>query len=418
LDGFTITGGNADNFTYRQPDNGFPIPAGTPMHADASAILLAQIEADIVNCRIEKNSSHRDAVILISAIGAAGQSSLTTFQGCVIRENRSTGGIGNGAGIMVEDYPEVRLSDCFFEGNRGAKGAALNIYSSRDVGAAAPRVAVVDCEFRENVAEVSPDLDADGYLDYGTGGAIYANGGGAQLFIGTTVFDNNAVDAKGLIDPTLQVTRGSGGAVFIETGAEAKVVNSVFYANQCQGNGGAIGVAQWMGIPGPVASVSLYHCTFTKNRARWGGGVDNFRAQLSGRGNIFYDNWSIEGYGYVSDVNNGISSDGPSASSLLFSLTSLGTIPGNIGTGIVAGNPCFVSFTDPDGATGGYGDGDDGLQIRHHSPAKFLVDVDLPQDFADLDGDFDFIEPLPWDFSGQPFVSRPYHAGAYQVLAQ
>ena len=82
----------------------------------------------------------------------------------------------------------------------------------------------------------------------------------------------------------------------------------------------------------------------------------------------------------------------------------------------MAGNPRFIQPGDPDGPDNIWGNSDDGLRITTSSLGASLVDVDLPADFADVDGDWDLDEPTPWDFIGAPFGSRPYHAGAYQSL--
>jgi hypothetical protein len=417
LDGFTITGGNADNNDYIQPDNGSPIPAGTKIHNCGSALLIAWMDSELRNCVVEENLTAGDAAILITGGGSYYSQAKTTLTRCTVRHNTSTVLYGNGAGIMVENYPWVRIEDSLFEGNRAAKGSALNIYYDEDPANIAPTVQVVRSTFRSNLAVVSPDTDGDGYLNYGTGGAAFISGAGCRLDVGSCVFDGNSVDPMGLIDPTMGTPSGWGGAVFGAEGAEVRIVNSIFLGNHCEAGGGAVGIAQWMNTGEEVTSVKIYFCTFTKNWSRWGGAVDNFLAQLSGYGNIFYDNRSIEGVGRVSDVNNGGNPSQEYSSTISYSLTSEPGIFRNIGSGLIAGNPWFVNAADPEGPVGGYGNEYDGLRIRAGSPAASMVSVELPPDFADLNGDNNCLEPIPWDFAGQPFESQPYHAGAYQGLA-
>ena len=145
-------------------------------------------------------------------------------------------------------------------------------------------------------------------------------------------------------------------------------------------------MARWQGDTPLPGSVEIYFSTFTGNSARWGGAVDNFLGQLSGFGNIFYNNPQIGGF--VSDVNNGVSLTGEeSTSSISHSLTTLGAsaFARNNGTGIVAGNPRFVNSADPNGPDNVWGNSDDGLRIVVGSPGTSLVDVELPADFSDLD---------------------------------
>ncbi|NCY21962.1 DUF5011 domain-containing protein, partial [bacterium] len=403
LDGFTITGGNADNNDYIQPDNGSPIPAGTKIHNCGSGLLIAWMDTEVKNCLVEKNLVAGDAAILITGGGSFYPQTKTTLNRCTVRRNTSMVIYGNGAGIMVENYPWVRIEDSLFEGNRAAKGAALNIYYDEDPVNIPPTVQVVRSTFRSNVAVVSPDTDGDGYLNYGTGGAAFISGAGSRLDVGSCVFEENSVDPMGLIDPSMGVPSGWGGAVFAAEGSEVRIANSIFFGNHCEAAGGAVDLAQWMNTGEELTSVEIYFCTFTKNWSRWGGAVDNFLAHLSGYGNIFYDNWSIEGVGRVSDVNNGVSANQEySVSTISYSLTSQAGIFGNTGSGLVAGNPWFVNAAEPAGPGGGFGNEDDGLRILAGSPA---------------DGDNDCLEPIPSDFAGQPFGSQPYHAGAYQGLA-
>jgi hypothetical protein len=57
LDGIVFTGGNANNPSYEQPDNGSVIPPGVRPHAEGSGLLAAWSNLSINNCTFEKNNS-------------------------------------------------------------------------------------------------------------------------------------------------------------------------------------------------------------------------------------------------------------------------------------------------------------------------------------------------------------------------
>ena len=57
LDGIVFTGGNANNPSYEQPDNGSVIPPGVCPHAEGSGLLAAWSNLSINNCTFEKNIS-------------------------------------------------------------------------------------------------------------------------------------------------------------------------------------------------------------------------------------------------------------------------------------------------------------------------------------------------------------------------
>jgi hypothetical protein len=72
------------------------------------------------------------------------------------------------------------------------------------------------------------------------------------------------------------------------------------------------------------------------------------------------------------------------------------------GTGNFGKNPLFI---DPDGPDGVSGNGDDNLRLTRDSPC---IDAGsnpaLPLDSADLDGDGERQEPIPYDLDANPRI--------------
>lgn len=287
---------------------------------------------------------------------------------------------------------------------------------SSDTRTRPPVVDIVRCVFEDNQGRVEADTDRDGFLNYGNGGAIYADNG-ALVDIASCVFLNNSIDPNNLTgpksgDPSFGLPSGHGGAIALAQGATAKIANSLFSGNEAKWAGGAIFVSRWSGAGNTPGRAEIYFSTFFNNTSRWNGALNSFQGQVTGFGNIFYQNWSIDGAGYVSDVgNNG------GTMSLTQTLTTTGSLANNTGT-IVGGDPRFADPARLAGADGIWFNADDGLEITSGSPALNLVTSVRPADFADIDGDGNTAELLPVDAQGVAYTANPpYHAGAYQTPA-
>jgi hypothetical protein len=391
LDGLTITGGNANNSTYLQPNNGSIIPAGAKPHELGGGGVILNTHFDLKNCEIQYNSAKEHG----------------------------------GMFVYNNTAPKVfyfKASDTSFINNLttyGDGGALIIVATSASATGQHMVASFKRCVFEGNQARVKADLDNDGYLDGGYGGAIIASN--CLLNIASCAFINNSIDPNNLLgpkvgDPSYGLPSGSGGALSVIEGATARIENTIFSGNEAKWSGGAIDVAKWTSTR--AGKVEIYFCTFYNNESRWGGAINNYQAQLSGYGDIFYNNWSIDGGGYVSDVVNSTSPSGsPSYSTLGLSLTTAGPIYNNTGT-IVGGDPQFADPAQPAGADGIWFTADDGFKISAGSPALGIVTSAPPADFADLDEDGNTTELLPYDAAGVAYPSNStYNAGAYQTVA-
>jgi len=389
LDGLTITGGNANNSTYKQPNNGSAIPAGVNPHEVGGGGVVLSSELKIANCLIFQNSSEND-----------------------------------GGGLLVYIEPStsrrLRISDTVFSANLAGDGGAISFGSKSIISANSNPFSLIRCVFEQNQAKVFPDANGDGYLDRGLGGAILISDK-AQVAISSCAFINNSVDPNNLVgpkvgDPSFNLPSGHGGAIQVVEGGFARISSSVFSGNEAMWAGGAINIDKW--ATGSAGRAEIYFCSFFNNESRWGGGINNHLSQLSGFGNILYQNWSIDGSGYVNDLNNSTALNGTQSFSTLYnSLTTTGSIYNNTGT-IVGGNPQFADEAQPAGADGMWFTADDGLRIGSGSSAREIVNSVRPADFADLDEDGNTTELLPYDAAGVTFAPNPpYNAGAYQTVA-
>ena len=150
-----------------------------------------------------------------------------------------------------------RIAGCWFANNRGAQGAAI-----QDSGALPT---VTDCVFSNNVAEA--------------GGAIYSLEGGLNL--DRCVFEGN------------RASRRDGGAVYIQSGASSAydLKNSLFHANVCAGQGGAIRTI--------ARTVRVVNCTLVENQSVTGGGGLAQKGEGGLLANsILWGNTAVQGAGY------------------------------------------------------------------------------------------------------------------------
>lgn len=404
LDGITITGGNANNTTYAQPNNGFLVPEGINLHKYGGALLSFYAPVEIRNSTIRRNAAAGSGGGIL--LGESGSAQLE-IRSTLFEENLCTGNGNNGGAMDIGTGCTLRLVDCQWVKNQASQGGALSI-SGYPGGAEIipPRVSIVRCLFRENQARLEADSDSDGFLNYGDGGAVYADYD-AEVVVAVSAFTGNFINQNGFTNPN----SGHGGAIAVRQNASLKIAASVFTGNQAPWAGGALDVSTWTGPDYRPGKLEIYFSTFFSNQSLWGGALNNYYGQLSGAGNIFYGNLTTEPRG-TAEVNNANSS----TSTITHSLVTSGSIWGNTGY-VIGANPFFSNPALPAGVDETWFTSDDGLRITVGSIASGIGGNSRPPDFADVDGDADVLEPLPLDAQGSPFPSfGPYHAGGYQSL--
>jgi hypothetical protein len=404
LDGFTITGGNANNVTYRQPNNGSAIPAGTVIHGWAPGIAVVNADVVIRNCHVTKN------------VGKGGSCAFINITGQLRR---------------------TRIADSVFEQNlayygNGAAFEAQVVSSQNVVSRPLLQVTVVRSAFLQNESRTGPDQDNDLYPDGGDGGAVYFYWGVEGNFVNCIFIENYANGLKTNGDPWLDGSsggrEGNGGAIQARRYCDLNIANSIFARNLCDDNGAAINM-------GSGVRLKMYFSTFydndsTNNGRGFGAGVvagwygpDSLRPNtMTGYGIVSWQNLPIEQeidlwQGNYGPPPNYSSPPLPAPSTLSQSVFSTGTsLMNNIGT-LRNGSPNFIAANSISGTDGLYLTADDGLRIRSGSIAQNFVSA-RPADFADLDEDGNTIELLPYDAAEVPFAPNPpYNAGAYQTVA-
>ena len=310
LDGFEITGGNANNTTFIQPNNGSVIPAGENPYKVAGAGIFAESNVELRQCSIYLNHAIDMAGLLIVNIQAAATARLDLISSS-FWQNLSSSGDG---GAVVARGP-------------------TNATSISNV-----QLRVVGCIFEANECKTGPDRDvpSNGLPDGGNGGAVYLKR--AKAVVANSVFSQNFANGNGILSegsPT-----GQGGAIYARDRSQVQLMNCLFSANQADANGG--GIAIQVGT-----KVDLYFCTFSGNvlnNTAWGSSAisgwhnptrGDQANTLAGYGNIFWQN-----IGGVGEVELAVEGDISSSYALSHGTqTTDGALVGNNGTNVITGDP-------------------------------------------------------------------------------
>lgn len=178
LDGFSVTGGNA-NQTRGPYDGG---AGGGMFHSDSDAV--------IVNCRFVENSARHGGAVHVERGSPA-------FRACTFARNYG-GGMGNSAGSNLS------ITRCVFLENRNGWGGGMTCSPNSST-------VITDTLFQRNESSVA-------------GGGIHSQGG--LLLIGVIFAENH--------------TSGDGGGISVWDGLDQKTVliNCVLTANRAEKKGG------------------------------------------------------------------------------------------------------------------------------------------------------------------------------------
>ena len=278
--------------------------------------------------------------------------SSATLSRCLLEENDA---FWQGGGLFSEQDSQPIVRDCTFRGNvvanRGG-GGMLSVASP---------TSVVSTTFAMNVA------------NYGGGGLELQD---SLATVANCLFHGNRVY--------------SGGGGLYQATSEATVVNSALVANVASSQGGG-------GLAHTKSTLRLVNCTLTANRADEAGAlrsVTDSRATIINA--ILWEDQATSGQEIYHDVTGSLT--------VTHSLVS-GSFAGE---GNLEGEPGFYRAPTfgPDGLWSTPDDDYGDMRLRADSPARDRGALDaLPADSADLDGDGDLAEAIPYDLAGLPRVS-------------
>jgi len=265
LDGFVITGGNADyslqpgvdlhpnqgggmnNRSMAHPTIRNCIFKGNSAQIGGGAMANLKSHPQIYDSVFEDNSSFRGGAINNSE-------SSPYIQNTVFKNNNAEGGYGGA--VFNKGKSRGSFVDCQFINNSSSDGGAVN--NTVNSG-----ITVSGSVFKENSAA--------------SGGAI--SNSQSDSFIIFSVFENNTAE-------------NGGGAIENFTDSSPKIVGSVFKNNSVTGIGEGGAILSNTGSPLVVSSL------FYGNTAYSGGAVANTGSTGNFINNTFYDNKSTGQFGY------------------------------------------------------------------------------------------------------------------------
>ncbi len=253
LDGFIITGGNANGGAAHQSGGGIYNYGSSPAITNCTFVgNTAKIGGGIYNfacstalidCRFEGNSALQNG-------GGMGNSSASPLlMGCSFSGNIA---VQNGGGIY-EVNSSSTLSGCSFEANSAAQGGGIHNAGS------APTLD--SCTFAGNSAQQD-------------GGGMFNNGSSPELtnctFSGNTAAQN-------------------GGGIYNLYSTLPTLDSCTFAGNNAQSGGGA--------MHNYTSSPVLTNCIFAGNSAGWGGAMGNYNSPSSLTNCTFWGNSADRGGG-------------------------------------------------------------------------------------------------------------------------
>lgn len=377
LDGFTISGGNANGANTISPTLDYPFS-----QAAGGGLFLRKSSPTLNNLVVKNN--HASADVFAGAgiyIGGTKQNVSDAdeihLSNTEITQNWASGNIGTnnltqkggGAGMYVAGYSytyfcKVNLSNVSFNGNNSTGGGALRVFTFAEVaatnttfskniaatGAAIAfygtvtdnsRIVLEDCTLSENkttssggaiYAGTNSQLDAKNNTAFiknesgASAGAIYITSATAYITVNRVHFIEN------------KATGGTAGAIYITgNSANNSIANSVFFKNEGSGTSGGLTFENGQG--------TIINSTFYGNRGTTGAnGAGAIR--LTGSANnvvnvynsIFYDNT-----GLLADINAGANAV------LIIANTITQVYPTGTNLKIDVG-PLFLNTTDPNDA--------------------------------------------------------------------
>ncbi|UCE99839.1 MAG: hypothetical protein JSV82_01885, partial [Planctomycetota bacterium] len=278
----------------------------------------------------------------------------------------------------------------------------------------------------------TPDVNSDNSYHVVTGSATDATAVLDGFTITAGYADGESLDNKGggmlnynNSSPTLTNCTFSGnsagkwGGGMYNSSSDPNIINCTFIGNEAGDDGGGMGnytaspkltnctfSGNWAADDGggmyntTNSGPKLTNCTFSGNSATWdGGGMYNTSTSDP---NI--TNWILWGNtdGGPTDESAQIYNNG-STPAVNYCCVQ-GWTGGLGGTGNIGGDPNHNPlFTDPNGPDDIAGTEDDNLRLSWDSNCIDAGDNNsVPADTADLDGDANMTEPIPWDLDGNP----------------
>jgi parallel beta-helix repeat protein len=405
LNGFTITGGNANGSGNYASGGGLYNATSSPTLTnctltgntanDGGGMYSYSSSPTLINCTLTGNSANSGGGMYNTS------SSSPTVTNCTFTGNSAD---WEGGGMYNYSYSSPTLSNCTFSGNSAdghGGGMYSYLYSSPTLS---------NCTFSGNSANYGGGMYNYSYSSPTltnctfSGNSAGSNGGGMDNYDSSPTLSNCTFSGN---------SANYGGGMFNLNSSSPTLTNCTFSGNSAGSNGG--GMYNYSSWP------TLSNCTFSGNSASSGGGIYDYwyswptvtnctfsgnSANYDGGGmyNDYHSSPTMSNcilWGNIAPSGSQIHDDPGSMSVITYS-----DIQGGFtGTGNTNSDPLFVRNPSP-GADGVWGTPDDDYGDLRLQPNSPCIDAGnnaaVAADTLDLDGDGNTAEPIPFDLAGGP----------------
>ena len=258
LDGFAITGGNANGLSSHNYGGGMYNDSSSPsltncafrdnstgyhgggMYNDSSSPALT-------NCTFADNSANIGGG-MVNTVGSS-----PTLTNCTFSGNSA----GDGGGMTNYSSSSPALTNCTFSGNSASRGGGIHNDSSSP--------ALADCTFEDNSADdgggISNVQSSPTLTNCTFSGNTANQGGGMHNYDSSPELGNCTFIGNSAVDY-------AGGGIYNSSGSSPTLTGCTFEGNTAANCGGAMGNS--------TSSPTLINCTFQDNSAPVAGAMVNF----------------------------------------------------------------------------------------------------------------------------------------------
>ncbi len=389
LDGFTITGGKADGSAPHNAGGGMTNSGGSPTVTNVTFSGNSANNGGGMNAQNDSNPTLTNVTFSGNDAGDYGggiyhNSSSPTLTNVTISSNDASQGGG-----IYNNFSSPLLTNVTLSGNYATVGGGMLNYSSSPMLAQVTfsgNAANISGGGMQNEADSSPSLNN---VTFSGNAAEFGDGGGMSNYSSSPTLTNVTLSGN------FTVWWGNGGGIY-NASSSPTLTNVTLSGNSTgflRGNGG--------GIYNGSSSPTLTNVTFSSNAAKENGGAMYNSASTPTLANSIL--WGNTAYSSGAQIYNASSTPSIAYCDIQDAFDTSNVWDANLGTdggGNRDADPLFV----------------DGLHLAASSPAIDAGSNDrLPVDTADLDGDGDMTEPIPFDRGGNPrIVNGTVDMGAYE----